>query len=871
MGITQKPVLLKPKPTLREAARELIRRRRARKSLLDYAKAIDIPGSPLTGDEEEWRFSPVETGLASHHALLLSVMEKVILGEIPRAMFFMPPGSAKALALDTKIATPFGWKTMGSLKVGDQVFDEKGKPCNVTWKSEVFHNRPCFEVKTDCGDSIIADKDHEWLVRICGKKRKPLVVDQDRADGRGLSSLWNRDDPMSQHKIKETWELCKKRSKRPMVSRAKCLVCPESELEVDPYVLGVWLGDGESQGMRITSDIKDQKFLRAEFHRRGYSTTDQSVDTNFGVIGVRDKFVSLGLLNGNKKFIPKHYLRASERQRLELLQGLIDSDGTVCRKRGCTTFCNVNKQLALQVRELVRTLGVKAGWSVSRAKINEKDCGECYKVSFYLQGSALLPRKSSLTRNQYRTPNTYIDVTKTANADTVCIEVDSPSHLFLCGESMTPTHNSTYGSVVAPTWAMGKFPGSKIILTSYGSDLAKKHGRKARQIVKSKKYTGIFSTNLSLDTAAADEWALDNGSEYMSGGILSGITGNRANGLIIDDPVRGREAADSKTICNKTWEAYQDDLRTRLVPGGWEIIIQTRWSENDLAGRLLPDKYDGQTGLIECKDGRQWYIVCLPAQCERKDDPLGREVGEYLWPEWFTPEHFEGFKRIPRTWNALFQQRPAAETGTFFQRDWFRRYREAPTKLNKYLTSDHAPTDKDDSDPSVARIWGLDGLGDLYLLDGFNHRETMDKTADKIIHLIKKHKPFAWFPEDDNNYKSAAPFIKRRMVEESAPCRIEPMSPHGHDKASKAQSFQGMASMGRVWLPEGPEGDAVLDELVAFPTGAHDEEVDNGAIIGRALMEAHPAIVKEEKPKKPKDRYFRREMEDEDEDDWKTI
>ena len=124
----------------------------------------------------------------------------------------------------------------------------------------------------------------------------------------------------------------------------------------------------------------------------------------------------------------------------------------------------------------------------------------------------------------------------------------------------------------------------------------------------------------------------------------------------------------------------------------------------------------------------------------------------------------------------------------------------------------------------------------------------MDVTAERVIALVKKWKPFAWFPEDDNNYKSAAPFILKRMFEEKAFLQVCPMSPHGHDKAAKAQSFQGMASMGRVWLPDTPEGDYVLDEYVKFPAGAHDEEVDNGAIIGRALQEAHPALVKMSAP-----------------------
>jgi len=420
---------------------------------------------------------------------------------------------------------------------------------------------------------------------------------------------------------------------------------------------------------------------------------------------------------------------------------------------------------------------------------------------------------------------------------------------------------SSYGSVVAPTWVMGKKPGYKIILASYGSDLAKKHGRRARQIVRSQKFKNVFSSTISGDTGAADFWAIDNGSEYMAGGILSGITGNRCNLLIIDDPVKGREEADSEVIQKKTWDAYQDDLRTRLVPGGSEIIIQTRWSENDLAGKILPENYDGESGLIDCRDGRQWYVLCLPAQCERKDDPLGRNTGDYLWPEWFTPEHFEGFKAQARTWSALFQQRPQPPSGTFFQEQWFLRYRigEHPAQLNHYLTSDHAPGGEDHNDYNCFRVWGIDADGDIWMRGGFRSQEKIDISIDKVVGktvngvveikgLIKQFKPFCWFPEDDNNWKAVSGFVRRAMITARTFCRIEPVSPHGHDKPTKAQPFQAMASCGRVHIPEGIEGDEIIRQYTKFPTGANDDEVDAGSIIGRVIDEAHPAIVKAGKP-----------------------
>lgn len=410
---------------------------------------------------------------------------------------------------------------------------------------------------------------------------------------------------------------------------------------------------------------------------------------------------------------------------------------------------------------------------------------------------------------------------------------------------------STYASVVAPTWIMGKRPGFKIILSSYGSDLAKKHGRRARQIVKSQQYRNVFDATLSGDTGAVDFWALDNGSEYMSGGILSGITGNRCNLLIIDDPVKGREEADSETIQQKTWDAYQDDLRTRLIPGGAEIIVQTRWSENDLSGKILPEDYDGQSGLIHCRDGRDWYVVCLPAQCERNDDPLGRKPGEYLWPEWFTDDHFDGFKKQARTWSALFQQRPQPPSGTFFQREWFHRYRvgQHPESLFHYMTSDHAPGGEDHNDFNCFRMWGIDAAGDIWLRDGFRAQETVDKSMDKALPLIQQYRPFCWFPEDDNNWKAVSGFVARQMIEKKIYCRIEAVSPHGKDKQTKAQPFQAMASMGRVHIPEGIVGDDVIAQYLKFPTGANDDEVDAASIIGRVIDEAHPAVVKAEEPR----------------------
>lgn len=226
---------------------------------------------------------------------------------------------------------------------------------------------------------------------------------------------------------------------------------------------------------------------------------------------------------------------------------------------------------------------------------------------------------------------------------------------------------STYASVVFPSRYLGAEKNRKVILASYGDDLARKMGRRTRSIIKQKRFKGIYDCTLTTESSAAQEFSLTNGSEYIATGILGGVTGNRANGIIIDDPVKGREQADSPTIRDKTWDAYNDDLKTRLIPGGWVVIIQTRWHEDDLAGRILPEDWKGESGPILCRDGNVWEIVCLQARCEVQNDPLGRKIGEYLWPQWFTEKHWSQFEKNARTWTSLYQQMPRPIEGSLFK------------------------------------------------------------------------------------------------------------------------------------------------------------------------------------------------------------
>jgi len=410
---------------------------------------------------------------------------------------------------------------------------------------------------------------------------------------------------------------------------------------------------------------------------------------------------------------------------------------------------------------------------------------------------------------------------------------------------------STYGSVVVPSYAMGKYPGYRVIAASYGDDLARKMGRRTRSVIRQAAYRNLFNTAISRDASAANEWNLENGSEYMSGGILSGITGNRANLVVIDDPIKGRRDADSEAVRKSTLDAYEDDLKTRLVPGGSVILIQTRWHEGDLAGSILPENYAGESGIIRCRDGQDWEVICLPAKAERSDDPLGRAPGEYLWPEWFDLQHWAQFERNPRTWSALYQQRPAPEEGDYFKREWIRTVPTLPPResLNVYGASDYAVT-SNGGDFTVHVIVGIDPEGRIYLLDMWRGQASSDVWIETFCDLVLKWKPIGWAEENGQIKSGVGPQLTARQRARKAFVHREAFPTRG-DKAVRAQSIRGrMALDGLYVAADAPFLAEFQRELLTFPAGVHDDQVDALGLAGQLLDKMFS--LKPQDPETPK-------------------
>lgn len=381
-------------------------------------------------------------------------------------------GWGKALAIDTEIPTVTGWSTMGDLRVGDMLFDETGKPTKVTFVTPIMHGHTCYNVVFSDGSVITADAEHQWLTSTHAVRKSAT---------RGGTI---QPSVVTTEEIKATLLQGKRGDCNHSIPVCGPLQCEPQFLLIDPYVLGAWLGDGTSKAAEITGI--DLEILQ-EIERAGYLVKARAVQkgkTPRYSIGVRpcqrdastgrtiangslhSQLRSLGVLKN--KQVPKHYLRASAEQRLALLQGLMDTDGSAQVGGFCEFLC-CNASVSYAVYDLCISLGIKATMAIERATLYGKDCGPRYRVSFtpYIPVFRL-PRKLARLHQgksqRVRQLTRYIvAVREVPSVPVCCIQVDSDSHLFLAGRSCIPTHNTRTGA----EWVISKakeYPGCHIAL-----------------------------------------------------------------------------------------------------------------------------------------------------------------------------------------------------------------------------------------------------------------------------------------------------------------------------------------------------------------------------------------------------------------------
>lgn len=397
-------------------------------------------------------------------------------------------------------------------------------------------------------------------------------------------------------------------------------------------------------------------------------------------------------------------------------------------------------------------------------------------------------------------------------------------------------------------WYLGRHPDRMVIALAYAADLAvDEYGRKVRNIIREPEFQAVFpSVSLAEDSKAAGRWNTNQGGSYIAGGVASPVTGRGAHLLIIDDPFKNREEADSAHRRNRVWAAYDADLKTRLMHGGAILIGCTRWHQDDLVGRVL--KYHGN---------ENWYRLTLPAIADE-----GSDHESALWPAWFPIDYLQGLrdsylKSHPRDWYSLYQQNPRPSEGTYMQAAWFTERCDKPPPVNVYIASDYAVTEpEEDNEPDYTEhgVFGMGPDGVLYPLDWWAGQTSSNVWIDALLDLVAKWKPFAVFGEEGVIRHAIEPFLIRRCDERRIWFRAEWL-PSIHDKAIRGRAFQARAAMGRIRFPNAPWAGRVIQQCVDFPGALHDDAFDACSLMCLAIDQAHPAIVPLEKKAEPRDHW----------------
>lgn len=420
--------------------------------------------------------------------------------------------------------------------------------------------------------------------------------------------------------------------------------------------------------------------------------------------------------------------------------------------------------------------------------------------------------------------------------------------------TMPPRHGkSMLASEFFPAWYLGRNPDHYVVTATYAQELADDFGRKVKQQIEDDAYRLIFpGVGLAGDSRAAKRFHVEGalgGYEHVTAqrgafyavGIGGPLTGRGAHLLLIDDPVKNREDAESEIIRRKTKDWYTSTAYTRLMPGGRIVVIQTRWHEDDLAGWLLSEHAD-----------EAWVTLDLPAI---SDD------GDALWPEQYDLEALERIKRAlpPRDWSALYQQRPSPETGDYFRREWIHEVDHLPPleTLRVYGASDYAVT-SNGGDYTVHGVVGVDPEGDLWLLDLWRGQASSDVWVEAFCDLVLKWRPIAWAEETGQIKSGVGPFLVRRMLERGAYVGRESFATRG-DKAIRAQSIRGRIAMRGLRVLRSAEYKSdLISEMMHFPVGVHDDQVDMLGLIGQLLdrMISGDAPKADDKPATPPPGYW---------------
>ena len=377
-------------------------------------------------------------------------------------------------------------------------------------------------------------------------------------------------------------------------------------------------------------------------------------------------------------------------------------------------------------------------------------------------------------------------------------------------------------SIYYPAWYLGRHPDHKVIVASHTADLAVVMARKVRNLIATPEYQAIFpNTRIAADAKAAGQWNTTQGGEYFSIGVGGALAGRGAHLIIADDPLSEQDIkAGNTTSLDTAYEWFTAGLRTRLMPEGKICVLHTRWHQRDLIGRLLKD-----SALNE--GGDRYEAFEFPAIMYE-----GTENEKSIWPEQWSLEALQktraSMHHIMWQWYAQYQQNPTASEAAIIKREWIKWWtKDDPPKIDFIVQSyDTALTTKERSDFSVCHTWGVwfneeDDSQNVILLNRVKGKYEFPELKVMAHEQYEEWEPDSVVVEAKASGQPLIDEMRRSGI------FVQDFSPgKGQDKIARLNAVADMFAAGHVWFPENAWAAATVEEILAFPAGEHDDEVD---------------------------------------------
>lgn len=752
-------------------------------------------------------------------------LEAVTDGRIQNLLINVPPGSMKALDSDTPVMTMAGWKRHGDLSPGDFVYGPDGQFKRVVaCTAEVIEDS--YSVKFDDGAEIIAGAGHEWAI-----EREEVTAD----------TGWKRQRKKA---IVTTPDLRAAAATRGTYARpdriplAKPIYAPPQNLLIDPYLFGVWLGDGGTGDGCIYSAEQDI----GHFSKLGAISNTTPAGTHgrtqafhrIRIDDLRTKLRMMGLLG--KKSVPEQYLRGSIEQRIALLQGLMDTDG---HASGQAIFTNKNKNLIDAVHYLASSLGAKPFVRSRYTTLNGEVFGPHYTVSFTPpKGMRVfrLDRKQEKIRqsDNPRTFSRYVEsVTPVGSRTVKCIQVEGG--IYLAGYNLVPTHNSLLTSVFWPAWEWG--PKSQAhqsyVCFSYSSSLTERDNERFRDLIISTEYQRLWGDRFAVRKKGAVK-VTSGATGFKLASSVGGVgTGERARRIIADDLHNVKEG-ESKKVRESTVEWFRTSMLNRLndMATSAIVVIMQRVHEMDVSGYILAE---------ENRDAFNFVHLCIQNEIERKPkatligwkDPRTKK-NQLYWPARLNADQTAKLKKKMgiAAYTGQYQQRPSPAAGMIIGPASWKVWTEEYWPPFDFVVAslDSAYTEKEENDPSGFTVWGVfrdekTRQPNVMLMYSFSERLEMHDLVTRVADLCGKMNVDRLLIEAKASGHSVYQEM-RRLFSRTVACQL--VVPKG-DKVQRAHSVAYLFDDGLVGYPKGKEyAVKVVDEFAKLPKGEHDDLVDSG-------------------------------------------